>query len=160
MVKILNEVNRGEVLRYVNVCYETGQLPVSLTDATTILLLKPGKNPKDHSSYRPISLLNTLYKVCAKLVLNRLTHALDDYLSNLQFGFRRGKSTANAIFILRRVQDIYERMGQSVYFLALDYTKAFDSLPQDVLDETLKQYKVPDKLHEFIRAFYRHPMFQ
>ncbi len=43
-----------------------GALPQTLTEASINLLLKPGKEDSDCSSYRPISLLNADYKILAK----------------------------------------------------------------------------------------------
>jgi hypothetical protein len=37
-----------------------------------IMILKPGKNPADVTSYRPISLLPTISKVLEKLILNKI----------------------------------------------------------------------------------------
>jgi hypothetical protein len=46
--------------------------PKSLKQAQFIMLPKPGKNPIDITSYRPISLLPTISKVLEKLILKRI----------------------------------------------------------------------------------------
>jgi hypothetical protein len=55
--------------------------PKSLKTAQIIMIPKPGKNPTDVSSYRPISLLSTISKVLEKLILKKsiknLTQRLD-----------------------------------------------------------------------------------
>lgn len=43
-------------------------LPYSLEVATITLLLKPGKDQQECGSYRPLSLLNSGYKVLSKLI--------------------------------------------------------------------------------------------
>lgn len=45
-----------------NYAIETGRFPESLEQALIIVLLKPGKDPKLCSSYRPISILPSDYK--------------------------------------------------------------------------------------------------
>jgi len=45
--------------------------PKSLKIAQIIMIPKPGKNPMDVSSYRPISLLPTISKVLEKLILKK-----------------------------------------------------------------------------------------
>jgi sorting nexin-29 len=55
------------------------------------------------SNYRGISLLNTAYKILATVINNRLTTYAEDLLSQEQKGFRRNRSTADNIFIMRQV---------------------------------------------------------
>jgi hypothetical protein len=49
-----------------------GFFPVQWKVAQVILILKPGKPPNELTSYRPISLLPIVFKVCEKLLLKRL----------------------------------------------------------------------------------------
>ena len=50
---------------------------------------KPGKNPMDVASYRPISLLPVLSEASEKLLLKRVQPLLDSHytIPNHQFGF-------------------------------------------------------------------------
>lgn len=51
------------------------------------------------SSYRPICLLDTLGKLLKRVILNRVAKCTESEngLSERQFGFRKGKSTVDAI---------------------------------------------------------------
>ena len=51
-------------------------------------------NVEDSANYRPISLLQSIYKICAGMIKNRLANGIDERIRNLQFGVRRKKSTA------------------------------------------------------------------
>ncbi|XP_017764352.1 PREDICTED: RNA-directed DNA polymerase from mobile element jockey-like [Eufriesea mexicana] len=62
------------------------ELPKKATEI--ILFPKPGKDPSDVSSYRPISLLPVISKVLERLLLQRITPYLN-FIPNHQFGFRR-----------------------------------------------------------------------
>jgi len=65
-----------------------------------VLLYKGKGKPKNApSSYRPISLLDGSGKVLERLLLDRLIPHVDSVgaLSDLQFGFRRSRSTVDAI---------------------------------------------------------------
>ena len=83
-----------------------------------------------------------------------------DRIVEYQFGYRRGKSTAEPIFIARRIQELAERSGQQLYLLALDYSKAFDSIPHDKLTESLRRMGAPSKLIALVKAIYENPRFQ
>ena len=73
-----------------------------------VSLYKKG-NPDLQENYRPISLLNTYYKILAACLQNRLAEALDSKLMKTQYGFRGNRSTIDAIFITRRLQEYAER---------------------------------------------------
>ena len=94
------------------------------------------------------------------MLQTRLKDCLDDRIVDFQFGYRRGKSTAEPIFIARRIQDIAERHGYPVYFMALDYSKAFDSIPHSKLTESLTRMGTPHKLIRLVTAIYKDPRFR
>ena len=50
----------------------------------------------DPSNYRPISLLNSTYKIFVSLVRTRIQKAVDSKLSETQFGFPPNRSTSHA----------------------------------------------------------------
>ena len=99
--------------------------PDKATTARVVSLYKKG-NPELQENYRPISLLNTYYKIIAGAVQRRLAKALDKLLTKTQFGFREKRSTVDAIFIARRIQELAERRGDTGLMLLLDWEKAFD----------------------------------
>ena len=68
-----------------------GSLPQTLTEASIILLLKPGKENTECGSYRPISLLNSDVKILAKTLALRLETTMTDVISADQTGFILGR---------------------------------------------------------------------
>jgi hypothetical protein len=60
-----------------------------------ILIPKPGKDPQEVKSYRPISLLPTIAKLLEKLILRRIDpdFTISDWVPHHQFGFRTAHST-------------------------------------------------------------------
>jgi hypothetical protein len=73
-----------------------------------ILILKPGKPSNELTSYRPISLLLILPKICETFLLKRLLKVIENnvFISDHQFCFRERHSTAGKIH--RIVQKINE----------------------------------------------------
>ncbi|GBO13759.1 RNA-directed DNA polymerase from mobile element jockey [Araneus ventricosus] len=55
-----------------------GYFPTRWKTATVIPILKPGKDPTDPVSYRPISLLPSISKIAEHLILSRLNDHLED----------------------------------------------------------------------------------
>ena len=82
-----------------NTCLLQGRIPRCLKEANMVILSKgEDKDPKLLKSYRPICLLNILGKIQERLLCKRLRdHRLLFGISNYQFGFRKGRSTEDAI---------------------------------------------------------------
>ena len=70
--------------------------------AKIIALFKGGSIVDRASMYRPISLLQALYKIFTSLIDTRLRQGLVERLHPQQFGFLKGNSVDNAIFGLLR----------------------------------------------------------
>ena len=77
-----------------------------------ISLLKPGKDPVLPSSYRPISLLDTIGKLFEKILLARILHVVNErgLLRDEQFRFRPGHSTS--LQLARLVERIARNYGE------------------------------------------------
>ena len=103
-------------------------MPIEETRARVVTIFKKG-DTSDIGNYRPISLLNSTYKLFTAILVERISSKLDKHLQKTQFGFRRNKSTANAIVLIRRLIDNAERSNkQELHMLLLDWEKAFDKV--------------------------------
>jgi hypothetical protein len=82
-----------------NNCMRAHHFPLAWKHATTVMIPKPGKDPTNPLSCRPIILLNIAGKVFEKILSTRLKNFLE--INNLlppeQFGFRSERSTINPI---------------------------------------------------------------
>jgi hypothetical protein len=70
----------------------THYFPIMWKHARVISILKPGKHPALPSSYRPISLLDTIGKIFEKILLHEVGER--GLLRDEQFGFRPRHSTS------------------------------------------------------------------
>ncbi|MBJ4418722.1 hypothetical protein JGE20_25235, partial [Salmonella enterica subsp. enterica serovar Typhimurium] len=90
----------GILLNLYNTCLLEGVFSKDWKTARLLLIDKgKGGEPDSPSSYRPLSLLNTLGKLFEILLRTRIQQAVQDAggLSDRQFGFRKGRSTIGAI---------------------------------------------------------------
>lgn len=93
-----------------------------------IALLKPGKDPLDAESYRPISLLCHTYKLLERLLLNRLVPIIEPQLIPEQAGFRPGKpSTSQTLKLAQHIEDGFEH-GLVTGVVFVDLTAAYDTV--------------------------------
>lgn len=65
--------------------------------ADIAMILKPGKNTNEVSSYGPISLLPIMSKLFEKILLNRLLPVNDKAIPDQQFGFHQNHSAIQQI---------------------------------------------------------------
>ena len=95
-----------------------------------ISILKPGKDLAQPSSYRPISLLDTIGKLFEKIQFTRILHQVgeDGLLRDEQFGFRPGlrKFLQLARLFERITRNFGERRLTGAVFL--DVVKAFETV--------------------------------
>ena len=109
-------------------CKEHGgqsiEIPDSLIQAKVFMIPKKG-DLTDPKNWRSIFTLETLGKILAKLVVNRLEPLVDAALGDTQFGFRKQMSTTQAIVAL--TQQKANEQSVEMWGLFIDVERAFDS---------------------------------
>lgn len=71
--------------------YENGALPKTLKEGILTLITKPSKPRDEVTSYRPITLLNAIYKIISLAIANRIKKTLPDVVGNEQTGFIKNR---------------------------------------------------------------------
>ena len=87
------------LLEVFNSCLREGRFFADWKKQRLVLLRKGNKPLGDASSYRPICLLDTMGKLLEEMILQRLQGHMvcENGLSENQSGFRKGRSTVDAI---------------------------------------------------------------
>lgn len=108
--------------------FRSGQL-LSQWNATTLVLIPKTPNASTTSEFRPISCLNTVYKVIARLLSARLQLLLSQVISPAQSAFLSGRSLSENVLLTTELIQGYNRSNiEPRGFLKVDLKKAFDSL--------------------------------
>ena len=129
-------------------------MPEIWNEAIIILLHKKG-DQKNISNYRPISLLNNIYKLFTKIITNRITRTLDENQPREQAGFRRGFSTIDH---LHAVNQLIEKCAEYKIPLVVglvDYNKAFDSVEIPDVIEALQEQGVDPVYVNVLKHIYK-----
>jgi hypothetical protein len=125
------------------------------------MIVNPGKNPTDVTSYRPISLLSLLSKILEKLQLRRLTPILTAkrLIPDHHFGFRPQHGTIEQAH--RLVHKIKEAFNTKRFCTAtfIDISQAFDKVWHPGLLYKLKQ-ALPHLMHLILKSYLADRMFQ
>lgn len=83
------------------------------------------------SNYRPITLLNMSYKICAIILNNRLTNIVESKIQDNQFGFRPNRSTVDSVFIAQQLFEKCFELNIELHNMFVDYSQAFDSVARN-----------------------------
>ena len=128
------------VLSCLNQGWRTEKLPHEWDIAKIIALFKGGSIVDRASMYRPINLLQALYKIFTTLIDTRLRQGLVERLHPQQFGFLKGNNVDNAIFgLLRAVECAGNFKNLPLYILSLDWAKAYDTINWEGLISAMKR---------------------
>lgn len=158
LYKWLDSNNREKLLSILNHWWVHGHVPSEICEARVVPIYKQG-GIDSPSNYRPISLLNSLYKIFVSLVRTRIQKAVDPKLASTQFGFRPKRSTAHATFIVRRLQDWSEQKGTDLFITLLDWEKAFDKVQHDKLFDAMRRLGLSEHFVSVVASLYQSPRF-
>lgn len=128
-------------------------IPSFLSEGRTYLLPK-GKISQDPAKYRPITCLQTIYKIITSCVGELISSHLHQYglWAEEQKGCRKGSKGCKEqliidCVILKQVQ----RKNRNLSCCFIDYQKAFDSVPHTWLIEILRIYKIHPTLISLLK---------
>ena len=124
----------GHITDIFNIIYDSGYFPQSWSEGFIVPLLKKG-NKEDVSNYRGITIISNLGKLFTNVLNARLVDFCEenDIISDSQFGFRKGRSTIDAIFILKGIVDSVINSKGRLYCAFIDLKRAFDSINRNAL---------------------------
>ena len=107
------------------------------------------------TNYRPIALLNTLYKIIASYGAHTLTYYATTYhlTNNTQYGGIPNHRTTDHIYTMIANLSLHPNM----YHLYLDLNKAFNSVPHRALWQILSNYNIPHSIINLIKNLYACP---
>jgi len=147
-----NEI-KSMVINALNEAYALGELSSSQKRAIITLMYKKG-DPELLKNWRPISLLNTDYKIAAFVIANRLQNVLSKLISKDQSGYIRGRSIGTNIRLIDDVFEYVEKNKLDGAVVFCDFEKAFDTVEIPFVIKTLQKFKFGSGLQRWISMFY------
>jgi hypothetical protein len=152
-LKLGGEVFTQAYVPLANFVLSTGYFPNRWKTGVCIFLHKTGKDHRQASSYRPITLLNIMGKLCERLILTRLTATVDRLQPSFQHGFTRARGTATQILRTGKIITDALAAGDSVSMISTDLSKAFDSINHKGLINKLQNKDVPNNVIKIIENY-------
>ena len=140
------------LLKVFNSCLREQRFFVDWQKQRLVLLRKGNKPLENASSYRPICLLDIMGKLLEEMILQRLQGDMvhENGLSENQFGFRKGRSTVDAIqavvdIATKTIRGPGKRKGFGA-LISIDIRNAFNTTRWNIYIEAMMRKKVPDHL--------------
>uniref|UniRef100_A0A914MW46 Reverse transcriptase domain-containing protein n=1 Tax=Meloidogyne incognita TaxID=6306 RepID=A0A914MW46_MELIC len=133
---------------------DSGSLPKIWKHSIVVPIFKKGErnNPEN---YRPISLTCAICRVMEKIIANKIYDFIYRHklISDYQFGFLRNRSTTSQLITtINDFSDAIENK-KNINCIYLDFQKAFDSVPHNLLIHKLKRIGIRGKLLDWISNF-------
>ena len=126
----------------INNIVKEGCIPDDWRKSILVPVYKGKGDPLMCGSHRAIKLLAQPMKVLERVLEKRIRCQVS--IDNMQFGFRPGKGTTDAIFIMRQVQEKHQAKKNKLYYAFVDLEKAFD--PREVVRWALRKLDVDEWL--------------
>ncbi len=107
-------------------------------------------------NYRPITLLNTDYKLLSKSLAVRLADVAPRIINKAQAGFVPGRKIHNHTQLARLMIHWAERNEKDGAIVALDQEKAYDRIAHDYLWRVLEKFGIPGSFICLVKSLYQH----
>ena len=143
VVKALNEGFRDEEM--------------SATQKEGLITCVPkADKPKDQiKNWRPISLLNVIYKIGSGCIANRIKTVLPDLINEDQTGFIPDRYIGDNVRLIYDVMQYLDENKLPGLLVCLDFEKAFDSLDWNFMFKVMSAYGFGDDICRWVKTFYK-----
>ena len=133
--------------------WDEKQLPEDWTEGVIVKIPKKGAL-SNCNNWRGITLLSVPSKILAKIIIKRISEAVDQQLRKEHAGFRTGRGCTDQIFTLRNIIEQCTEWQRQLYINFVDFEKAFDSIHRESLWRILRAYGIPQEIVLVIKSFY------
>ena len=143
------------MINSINESFNVGELSVTQKQGL-ISLIPKGNKPRDLiKNWRPITLLNTDYKLLSGALANRLKKVLPNLIRHEQKGFLKTRYIGENIRTISDIAHYINERNLCGMILLIDFEKAFDSLEWGYLRQVLKAYNFGNDFNSWITVLYR-----
>ena len=148
-----------DIKKYLIKCFKQsfvdGKLSINQKRGIISCLPKGNKDKQLLKNWRPISLLNTDYKIITHVLAERLKHFIPCIIHSDQKGFVKGRFIGENTRLLYDVMKYLEVHQRSGLLFLIDFEKAFDSVEWAFIDYTLKTFNFGDNFRKWFDILYK-----
>ena len=139
------------LLESINFSYTKKELSISQKQGIITLLPKSDRDIRYLKNWRPISLLNTDYKIITKCLAERLKNVLPFLIHSNQTGFLKNRYIGSNIRLLLDLIEYTNETNEPGMILSVDFEKAFDTVSWDFLENCLVYFNFGESFINWIK---------
>ena len=136
-------------------CFSDSLLHDTAREGILNLIPKAGKDTRFIKNLRPITLLNTDYKIIEKAVANKMIPALEDIISHDQRGFMKNRRISVNIRKLLDIMHYADKHDIEAVILSLDFVKCFDKCSFSILHGSLDFFGFGQIIKDWTKILYK-----
>ena len=140
------------VLAVANRSLISRKLPTSQRNGIINMIPKGTKDKRYLDNWRPIMLLNCLYKIISSVMARRLQQALKEIISPDQTGFLQDRYINENNVITCEVLEDAKKKNKLGLMLAIDFSKAFDCLSHAFIRKSLAHFGFGEKYISYVNT--------
>ena len=144
----------ADMIRSFNFAYDNGSLSISQRRGIITLIPKPNKDTALLDNLRPISLLNTDYKILTKAIAKRLEKVLPKVINPDQTGYIKNRYIGENIRLISDIMTYTEEQNIPGIALFIDFKKAFDTIEWDFINCCLKAFNFGPDIQNWVKILY------
>jgi hypothetical protein len=127
----------GIISNTLSAIWETGMTPKRFLDSTITVIHKGGSRTNP-SSYRPISLTPSIYRILTKVLMFRLRRVLSKVIDPCQTAFLPGRSMGHNTVLLQLIPEILYQQKETAYIAFCDIRKNLRILESYIFNVVLQ----------------------
>ena len=143
-----------DMLQCFDYAYDSGKLSISQRRGIITLIPKPNKDTTVLDNLRPISLLNTDYKILTKVIAKRLEKVLPRIINPDQTGYIKNRYIGENVRLISDIMNYTEENNIPGIALFIDFRKAFDTIERDFINNCLEKFNFGPNIKNWVKILY------
>ena len=142
-------VIKGDLFALVNDFFNK-RINIDRLNCGVITLVPKGPDADTIQKYRPICLLNVVFKIITKILVNRLNPVIGKVIKFSRTAFLKNRFIMEGVVVLHEtLNDLHVEKGAGVLF-KIDFEKAFDKVKWAFLLQVLEMKGFPSKFNDLV----------
>ena len=141
------------IIRALNYGYINNELSITQKHGIITCLPKGDKPRHFLKNWRPLTLLNVIYKIASGVISKRFKTVLNTLISEDQTGFISGRYIGENTRLIYDIMHYTEHNNIPGLLMLIDFEKAFDTISWNFIQKTLKIFNFGNSIQKWVRLF-------